>query len=207
MEFGGYRDNPKLLADHAAEVERMNAIVRDLQAAMESTNPIQAANNRVFEYHQLKGEVGRLTAEIRVQRDEIEILTTVRDGWQEKFRAAENVVSKLTAERDAAVAKAERAEEALRFYADKKNWRVTGKTVNPIEKDMGKQARAALAAAPDNISQAGKKVELVPVYPGPGLQRGDIVYTPDGKRAEVYNFSDSGTLTNLGHFCASVLRR
>lgn len=49
---------------------------------------------------------------------------------------------------------------------------------------------------------------LVPVYPGPDLKRGDIVYTPSGRRAEVYNIDeDKGTFTSQGQFCASVLRR
>lgn len=55
---------------------------------------------------------------------------------------------------------------------------------------------------------ATQSPELVPVYPGPDLKRGDVVYTPNGTRAEVYNISeDAGTFTSQGQFCASVLRR
>lgn len=94
--------------DGLLQTEFMDAIVSDIG---------YSENVIVLESHEVTSrltahaaEVERLTAEIRVQRDEIEILTTVRDGWQEKFRAAEDIVSNLTAERDLLRAEADRLE-------------------------------------------------------------------------------------------------
>ena len=103
----------------------------------------------------------------------------------------------------------ERLEEALEWFANVDNYmhpREESPEPGPAVLCYGLQmARDAIAAASDKPQYAAP--ELVPVYPGPDLQRGDIVYTPRGERAEVYNFLDSGTLTSRGQFCASVLRR
>lgn len=87
-----------LFTDHAAEVERLNAIVLGL------TDPIKSANCRMLEYHQLKEEVERLTDENeRLIAEQVALVA----------RRKRNI-DELKSERDAAVARAERAEEALR---------------------------------------------------------------------------------------------
>lgn len=131
-----------LYADHAAEVARLETVIIDLQTAMRSTDPIQAANCRVTEYHQCKEEVARLEREIDqckidlnellIERDELQhtfdmVLASIERGtkqWRqatgrtEKLPDLGNLVEWCLSERDAAVARAERAEEALRHTCE-----------------------------------------------------------------------------------------
>lgn len=90
----------------------------------------------------------------------------------------------------------------------KENWQSKGwRSLARIYGNSWQQKQDALSIldAPDAPRPTP---ELVPVYPGPDLKRGDIVYTPSGRRAEVYNIDeDKGTFTSQGQFCASVLRR
>lgn len=69
-----------------------------------------------------------------------------RDGWMESALRAQGYVGELQGRLAAALARAERAERALAFYADEQNYRMNG----PLDPNSGwfegvSRAQAALA--------------------------------------------------------------
>lgn len=114
-----------LQASNSALVEENRRLKAELAAAKSSH--FDAANSRVAEYHQLKEAYAVLEGERDSLRDDNHILTTVRDGWQQKFCA-------LQAELAA-------AKEALRSYEqfeaalvlDSGSW--VGQTGHPFRTD------------------------------------------------------------------------
>lgn len=98
-------------------------------------------------------EVERLTAENKKYVDDL-----VNRGTY--------MINVLTVERDAAVAAKERAVEALRFYANKMNWR-DGNTMfnSSVHKDVGTVARAALSLEPCGGPEPSKGGESATIEP------------------------------------------
>ncbi len=73
-------------------------------------------------------------------------------GKTDDGRFIASVISKLSTDRDAALSRADRAEKALAFYANAKNWEpvsddpeVPGSIRVPVIDDEGRLARAALS--------------------------------------------------------------
>lgn len=175
-----------LYADHAAEVARLTGERDELQ--------------HTFDLHH-KADMRGIAAWQKATGKEL--------VWPDKAR----LVEWCLAERAAAVAAKERAVNVL---ADLQ-WSYLyqgARCPHPschafvddghvLECPIGKIIAAAQDAKPRTPEPS-----LVPVYPGPDLKRGDIVYTPNGNRVEVYGITEDNVVyTSTEWFCASVLRR
>lgn len=182
-------------SDHAAEVERLTAERDALKSIVNACMGILGMTQTAWDGTD-------------IPRGESDLPRWVRDVADASYRKGK--------ERDAAVARARQLEVSLKEAAGSLDTIAEKSGRYELLNDMGQVrqyahgranvARAALAAAPDKPQYAA--LELVPVYPGPDLQRGDIVYTPKGERTEVYGVSeDNGVRTSKGTFCASELWR
>lgn len=143
-----HRSTVQRLKAAEADVAKLTAERNDLLAAMRSNDPIQAANCRVLEYHQLKGEVAKLTGERDVYSQALDdahadIEEQRKESWQWRDWCV-----KACAERDAAVAAKEAAVEALKRILHHHALDNDGAgSFDPQVQELEEIARAALAGS------------------------------------------------------------